>query len=224
MLNRETTQDRQPTPKPRDRRALSALRHGLTGQIYILTQTDQVAYDLHCQGFHDSFLPATPVEAGLVQAVADDRWRLKRASALENSIFAEAISQPSEVTSGNPEVDAALVQGQVWLAEAKNLALLTLYESRIQRRVEKNMAELRTLQAERQAALQHAVDEAILLTQEAESKGETFDIERDFTPLAASLKFDFSTTEIASLASRQRRLAEAIKFSRTHVEPRKRAA
>jgi hypothetical protein len=216
MLNTQTKQG--------DRRALSALRHGLTGQVYILTQADQVAYDRHCQGFHEFFLPASPVETGLVQAVADDRWRLQRAAALENSIFAEGISQPSEVTSGNREVDDALAQGRVWLAEAKNLALLTLYESRIQRRAEKNMAELRTLQAERATALQQAVDEAILLTQEAESKGETFNIERDFSLFAAPCQFDFSTTEIARLARRQRRLTEAKKLSAAHLKPRRMAA
>ena len=31
-------------PKPRDRRALSAYRHGLTGQIHLLTDTDRAAY------------------------------------------------------------------------------------------------------------------------------------------------------------------------------------
>ena len=38
--------------KPRDRRALSAYRHGLTGQIILLTDADRAAYEKHCQGYH----------------------------------------------------------------------------------------------------------------------------------------------------------------------------
>jgi hypothetical protein len=39
-----------PQPKPRDRRAFNAYRHGLTGQVLINTPADQAAYDKHCQG------------------------------------------------------------------------------------------------------------------------------------------------------------------------------
>ncbi len=89
------------TPKPRDRRALSAYRHGLTGQIHIFTPADHTAYEKHCQGYHKSLAPVGPVEIDLVQSIAEDRWRLKRASALESAIFAEGLGQPDEVTSGN---------------------------------------------------------------------------------------------------------------------------
>ncbi|MGA7234495.1 MAG: hypothetical protein WBY44_02375, partial [Bryobacteraceae bacterium] len=54
------------TQKPRDRRALSAYRHGLTGQIILLTDADRVAYEKHCKGYHQSFEPRGPVETDLV--------------------------------------------------------------------------------------------------------------------------------------------------------------
>ena len=145
----ETQHTEAPAPwaqKPRDRRALSAYRHGLTGQIILLTDADRVAYEKHCQGYHQSFAPRGPVEIDLVQAVANDRWRLNHAACLESSIFADGITQPDEVTSGNAEVDTALAQGRVWISKGGNLQLLGLYESRIQRRFEKNMAEIRILQ------------------------------------------------------------------------------
>jgi hypothetical protein len=125
--------------KPRDRRALSAYRHGLTGQIILLTEADRIAYEKHCQGYHQSLAPRGPVEIDLVQAVANDRWRLTHAASLESSIFADGITQPDEVTSGNAEVDTVLAQGRVWISKGGNLQLLGLYESRIQRRFEKNM-------------------------------------------------------------------------------------
>ena len=69
------------------------------------------------------------------------------------------------------------------------------------------------LQQQRQAALQHAAEEVALLTQLAESKGETYDIERDYPRQSLPPQFDFSIPEIARLASPPTRLAEAKKQS-----------
>jgi hypothetical protein len=206
----ETQLTEAPAPwaqKPRDRRALSAYRHGLTGQIILLTDADRAAYEKHCQGYHQSFAPRGPVEIDLVQAVADDRWRLKHAACLESSIFADGITQPDEVTSGNAEVDTALAQGRVWISKGGNLQLLGLYESRIQRRFERNMGQIRTLQAERKASLEEALEEADLLCQLAESKGEEAEPSQFF--LLRGL--DFSTTDIARLVLRRRNLRQARK-------------
>src|ERR1035438_3700435 len=129
-------------PKPRDPRALNAYRHGLTGQVLIITPDDQAAYRLHCQGIQESLAPEGAFEIGLVQSVADDRWRLARAGALESSIFAIGIgaARPPQYTDDHEQIDNAFAQAVVWLKEGKNLGLLTLYEGRIQRRVEKNLA------------------------------------------------------------------------------------
>jgi hypothetical protein len=206
--------------KPRDRRALSAYRHGLTGQIILLTDADRAAYEKHCQGYHQSFAPRGPVEIDLVQAVANDRWRLNHAVCLEAGIFAEGISQPDEVTSGNAEVDTALAQARVWISKGGNLQFLGLYESRIQRRFEKNMVEIRALQAERKSNLEQALEEADLLGQLAESKGE------DPTPWQIPLftKFDFSTNDIARMLLRRRALREARKKFQDTRKPSKIAA
>ncbi len=206
----------QPTT-PRDRRALSNLKHGLTGKIYLLSQADQLAYDDLCRGIHESMAPEGAMELELVQSIADDRWRLRRAATLESSIFADAAdrfaSDPTAST-GDPEIDGAISGGRTWIAEARNLNLLTLYESRIQRRFEKNMAILGKLQAERKAALEKAVAEAAALAQLAESKGEAYDPSESF--LARG--FEFSAAEIAHRIDRWRRLNDAKRFA---AAPRK---
>jgi hypothetical protein len=207
-------------PKPRDRRALSAYRHGLTGQIHLLTDADRAAYEKHCQGYHQSLAPRGPVEIDLVQAVADDRWRLKHAASLESGIFADGITQPDEVTSGNVEVDTALAQARVWISKGGNLQLLGLYESRIQRRFEKNMVEIRTLQTERKASLEQALEEADLLCQLAESKGE----EAEPSQFISVARFDFSSTDITRLVLRRRSLREARKKFQDPRKPSKIAA
>jgi hypothetical protein len=206
--------------KPRDRRALSAYRHGLTGQIILLTDADRAAYEKHCQGYHQSLAPRGPVEIDLVQAVANDRWRLNHAVCLEAGIFAEGISQPDEVTSGNAEVDTALAQARVWISKGGNLQLLGLYESRIQRRFEKNMGEIRILQSHRKANLEQALEEADLLCQLAESKGE----EADPSQFVVLSRFDFSGPDIIRLVTRRRDLRQARKLFQDPRKPSKIAA
>jgi hypothetical protein len=203
-------------PQPTDRRALSNLKHGLTGRIYLLSQAEQSAYDTLHSGLHQSLAPNDAMETELVQSLVDDRWRLQRATSLENSIFAEASEKyaDSSDATGDRDLDVALSQGHTWISEARNLNLLTLYESRIQRRFEKNMELLRKLQSERKAALQQAIEEAATLSQLAQSKGEAYNPAEAFTVRG----FEFSTAEITHKIDRWRRLTEAKKFSAT---PRK---
>ena len=205
---------------PPNSRSLRAYRHGLTGQIVLLTEADRVAYSDHCQGFFKSLAPQGPLENNISQALADDRWRLQRAASLESAIFAAEITEPDKLVTGDPEIDTTLAMGRAWLAKGAAIQLLTLYESRIQRRFEKNMAELRLLQERRKAALEEALEQADLLAQLAESKGE------DPGPVIQSvfLRFDFSAMDGARLLLRYRNLREAKRRFGDPKKPIKRAA
>ena len=140
------------TPEGRKRSSLNAFRHGLTGQIVVHTPEDQQAFNKHCDGIREALAPEGALELDLAQAIAEDRWRLNRARALENSIFALGQTEHVPEDSDQPELDAALAQGRTWMDHARELNLLTTYENRIRRSVEKNTAELRALQAERKFA------------------------------------------------------------------------
>ena len=194
--------------KARDPRALNAFRHGLTGQIHILTPEDRVAYDQHCRVTHEYFNPAGEFEAGLVQSIADGRWQLQRAVAIEDAIFALDIGvlQPGPA---HPEAAVAAAKGRTWLAHDKSLERIALYASRIQRRVEKDIAMLRQLQADRKAAFEQAVEDAELLAQRAAKAGETYDPATDFPRELLPPKFDFSNPEIVRLIAHRRRLKAA---------------
>src|SRR5215469_11963482 len=167
--------------KPRNSRALNAYRHGLTGQIHILTEKDQLAYERHCHGIRKSLAPQTPLEASIVQSIADDRWRLHRAASFEDTLFAVEMSGPDEIATGNEEVDAAFAMARAWLAKGKSIELISLYETRIHRNLEKNMAELRRLKAERDAALQQALKDAEIDAEIAAHKGERYETTQDVT-------------------------------------------
>ena len=102
------------TPEGRKRSSLNAVRHGLTGQIIVHTKEDQEAFTKHCDGIREALAPEGALEIDLAQAIAEDRWRLNRARALENSIFALGQIDNCPEDSDNPDVDAAPKAAPGW--------------------------------------------------------------------------------------------------------------
>jgi hypothetical protein len=56
-----------------------------------------------------------------------------------------------DASEDDPDIHAALNSARVFLADAKQFALLSIYEQRIHRNLQKSMAELRELQATRRS-------------------------------------------------------------------------
>jgi hypothetical protein len=204
------------TENGKHRTRLNAYRHGLTGQIQLLTVADHEAFDKHCTGIRESLEPVGALEIELAQSIAEDHWRLKRARAIETGIFAlgqqGALGTLATAARDDPAqlpIDEAISQARTWLAKGENFQLLALYEQRIHRAIEKNMVELRTLRAERQSARKQALEEAQLLAQLAHSKGEKYDPASDFPPELLQIGSDFSSTTLTRLLARNQRLTEA---------------
>jgi hypothetical protein len=208
---------------------LNAYKHGLTGQIHLFNPEEHEAFERHCQATVQALAPMGTLEQQLAQSIAEDKWRLNRARALESGIFAlgqmadesdpdspqNDSLQTGQPEIGQPEISQSLSQAKTWLADGKHIQLLSLYQQRIQRSIERNMAELRTLRAERKAARDQAIEEAILLSQLAKSKGETYDVAADFQ----SPQFVFSTAEFHTMLDRKQRLDEARALPKTQRDP-----
>jgi hypothetical protein len=213
----KSTGPRTQTGKHRTR--LNAYRHGLTGQIQLLTADEHEAFEKHCSGIRESLDSVGALELELAQSIAEDHWRLKRASTLETGIFSlgQLGGLGALVTNDRDDpaqlpIDEALSQARIWLAKSENFQLLALYvqhAQRIHRAIEKNMAEFRTLRAERIAARKQAIEEAQLLAQLAHSKGEQYNPARDFPPEMLQIGSDFSTAGLSRLVNRNQRLSEA---------------
>ena len=211
------------TAEGKRRSCLNAFRHGLTDQLVILTSEDQQAFQKHCDAIVQALAPVGPLELDLAQSIAEDKWCLHRAHALENSIFALGHREHCRPDAALPEVDAALAQGQTWIAQAKNLQLLTLYEQRIRRCLEKNTAGLRALQTERKAAVARAQEEARLLVKLARSEGDNYDPSIDFPPESQPLGFVFSRPSIEREIDRETRLRRALQLENPGRSPQPRS-
>jgi hypothetical protein len=175
------------TPEGKKRSSLNAFRHGLTGQIVVHTPEDQQAFTKHCDAIREDLDPEGAVETDLAQAIAEDRWRLNRARALENTILALGQSEHLPPDGKYSELDAALAQAQAWMDHAHHLNLLTTYENRIRRSVEKNTAELRARQAERKAPAAQEIPQKFLTVSFLGRRDKEYDPANDPQPESAGL-------------------------------------
>ena len=150
------------------RSSLNARRHNLTGQVTAMTQEDRIAHDAFAESLIKSMTPEGALELQLAQRIAADSWRLNRATAIEDNIFALGFTDHAgDIDVDHPELHAALTAARTFTREAKSIELLTLYEQRINRSLQKNLALLQQLQATRKAETAQAVK----LLQIKEKKG-----------------------------------------------------
>ncbi len=171
------------------------LRHGLTGQISLLPTEDREAHDAFCHELIDSLTPETAMEQQLAQSIAEDSWRLNRARAIENNMF--ALGHHHE----RREAQIALADAETFQTQAVAFDRLTIYEQRINRNLQRNMKLLKELQTERKAQHHQALEEAKLLAQLNLMNGLPYEPERN--------GFVFSHTEINRAIDRDNRLKAA---------------
>jgi hypothetical protein len=167
------------TEAGKQRSALNALRHGLTGQLVVMPTEDLVAYEAHRKSLVDEYHPKGATEHLLVQALADVSWRLNRVAALETNLLTLTVSP----------VD-----------QSRALGNLSLHSQRLSRQFEKTLTQLRELQKTRHDHETHELDKLLYITEMYEEKGETYDPSED--------GFVFSQSQInrAILARNRERL------------------
>src|SRR5579862_7815701 len=140
------------TEEGKQRSRLNGLRHGLTGQVSIMTDENRAAHDAFCNPIITSLGPDGPIEMQLAHLIAQDHWRLNRIQSIEDGLFVLGQCRPvNQVDSGAPQADVALAEAMTFMRQSKEILLLTLYETRINRNIRRNMEQLGQLQAERRA-------------------------------------------------------------------------
>ena len=201
------------TPAGLARSSHNSLRHGLTAKTVAPCEAEE--FNAYHAVMFEALAPSGTREIELAEAIVFDKFRLQRARSLDSQIFA--------IGRARSEWPEKLADGETFMKEGKSLALLTLYEQRINRTLARNTEAFDAMQATRQAAHAQAVQEAMLLTELAESKGEVYDPEPDFPNPEDHGGFVYSTPVISRLISRSNRLGAA-QTLRTSPEIRPRPA
>jgi hypothetical protein len=202
------------TDEGRKRSRMNALRHGLTGQVTTMTDEDRTAHEKFSKALIQDLAPKGAMETQLAQRIATDSWRLNRMSAVEDNLFALGLHEHGgKLHLEHEQIDAALTTARVFTMESKQLQLLTLYEQRINRSLQKNLAMLQQLQATRKAEHETAMKEASTLLKLSEMRGMEYQPTKD--------GFVFSNEQIHAAIDRQLRLDRAATTDFTRYKPRK---
>jgi len=202
------------TEEGRKRSSMNARRHGITGRVTTMTDEDRAAHDELSESLIKDLAPEGAMEIQLAQRIATDSWRLNRISAVEDNLFALGLHENGgKLCPDNEQIDAALTTARVFTIEAKNLQLLTLYEQRINRSIQKNLAMLQSLQAIRKAEREAAMKEAASLLKLSEMRGLEYHPAKD--------GFAFSNDQIHAAIDRERRLERASTTDFSKYNPRK---
>ncbi|MGA7235262.1 MAG: hypothetical protein WBY44_06270 [Bryobacteraceae bacterium] len=198
------------TPEGRRRSSLNACKTLITSKIHLCSPEEQPAFDAHMSAYREALAPVGILEIELVAEISKMKWRLKRASSVEDSIFSQGhLDHAENMNTGHAAVDSCLAEGMVWKEQAKNLLLISLYETRFRRAVEKDMATLQALQEKRKASYARAQDEAIRLLQLALSEGKDYDPGDDFVPASAHGQFVFSASDLSRVIDRAARIGRS---------------
>ena len=216
-----TAKGQGPTPKGQGP-TFNAYRHGLTGQLNIITPEEQQAYDKHSKITLEALAPATDFERALAQSIADDLWRLNRVRTIEHGMFAIGMQHGVDNT-GSPQADDALAQARTWMHESRSLQLLTIYEQRIRRAVDKAISQLESFQTKREIAVKEDMRQAKLLMQLAQAEGKPYQPEAYFTTVPLARESVFSTTEVVRELSRDELFGKAWDYGRPSILRKKQA-
>src|SRR5690348_2148931 len=138
------------TPEGQAKSSLNAVKTGLTGRTVLLASDDIAEYELHLAAYAEEFAPVGLLETNLVQSIADTDWRLRRIPALESALFAKGRIEFADLFNEQDLVARPhLIDAHTFITYEKQIRNLQLQEARLARRREKEIAELRRLQAER---------------------------------------------------------------------------
>ncbi len=156
--------------------SINALKTALTGRTVLLPSDDAAAYEQYVERCVREFQPVGIRESELVQSIADANWRLRRIPTLEFALYARGRSQFAEKFAAEPaEVQAGLIELETYLFYEKQFRNLQLQETRLRRQRDKDLADLRETQQDRNKQEAQDLATAATVYQVARSRNQPFD-------------------------------------------------
>lgn len=137
--------------------AFNAVRHGLTAQHIILTYEDFPLYLQMGLDYMRELKPVGALETSNAQLIFESRWRTHRIMSVENDVF---IYEPPLPAQAGPELAGKSPTRKVrkdrqvnaFREDARNVDLISRYETRLIRNASRLTIELKEMRKERAAA------------------------------------------------------------------------
>ncbi len=179
------------TPEGKAQSSINALKTALTGRTVLLPSDDAAAYEQYVDRFVREFQPVGVRECELIQSIADANWRLRRIPTLEFALYARGRTQFAEKFAAEPaDTQPGMIELETYLFYEKQFRNLQLQETRLRRQRDKDLADLREAQQERNKQEAQDLATAATMYQVARSRNQPFD--------PADHGFEFSIDDIES--------------------------
>ena len=196
------------SPKATARPRLNAFRHGLTGQTFVLDEGDAQRYRKHHADVVKHYQPVGTIEAALTEQIAAGIWRLQRCAAIEEGTFAMDAVPQNDCNTLLP-TPGYLGPAQTWMEQGKAINLLSLYEGRIRRALDKDEAKLEALQHRRKEEATTAMNQAVALHDLAKKQGKPYNPDAYFKLSPPTPESVFSIDIVAAESARRQAWAAA---------------
>ncbi len=195
------------TEEGKSRCRLNAFSHGLTSQVFVFTADEAPVYHKHHADIAKYYQPVGPLESALVDQISAGIWRLQRAHAIEEGLFATTAAAEPEPADGI--VTSASIPGpaRAWIEQGKSFDLLGKYERRIRHSLDRDKSELAALQSARKQQAAEAMDRAITLHRLSQFQGKPYDPAPYFQEPPSTPESVFSAEKVSAESSRREALA-----------------
>lgn len=172
--------------------SLNAVKTGLTGRTVLLPSDDVEAYNTLAARLSNTWKPVGEEEQVLVRSLIDTEWRLLRIPELESSIYACAALRLTEQFAGIEDdiTRATIIRGETYLRHSREFANLSIQETRLLRRRDKDTKALQQLQRDRFAKQSERAASQDQRPAQPKPASET-----SVDPIAAEVGFDISELE-----------------------------
>jgi hypothetical protein len=199
------------------RSALNGTRHGLTGQVVVLPEEDLAAFNAFMVALVATFNVADAMEKQLAQSYANYQWRINRAAAIEENMFAlgNMIDAAGNLQLDEPQVHNAMCNAKMFRSDSAEFGRIAMYSQRLVNQAEKVLKQLKQLQAERRKREHYEMLEAIKIYKAHRMAGEAFD--------PKSIGFALTLSQIEAQIRREH-LADHVFIAEEAARNRKKAA
>lgn len=175
---------------------LNAVTHGFTGQTIVVRAEEKAAYTAFVENSLAKWNPEGPIEMHLAYRMIGNQWRFNQLVSAESGMFALGrIEFAAQVEAFDPETASGILRALVLRNYAKEFDRLHRYESRINRMIKDDTAELKALQAARIAKKEKDELEMVQLHLHFKKDGRTWN--------PADFGFVLSIPEIEQLIARE---------------------
>ena len=134
------------TKAGKQRAALNAFKHNLSGQHLVLVEHEFDAYHDACERALRDMKPQTEMERQIAQKIIDINFRLNRITSLETNMFNLDTVHAATDMYDDDRTEIMCAQTRAWKNESHHFDLLGRYEARLSKQLLNYQKELERLQ------------------------------------------------------------------------------